>query len=296
MLNCSLFDIKKICGYQNLSWTFQQSFGSSGVMITIWDKDFVEVIDSLVGDYTLSISCINKADNFEWVLTNVYGPNKPIERDDFWMKLDNASRLWDLPWCLGGDFNVILKCDEKKGCNKITKSMRYFANFIYTHDLIDLPMKGTASTVLWLKLKALKEKLKLWNKEVFGITNFKLNLILEEIQTIDVFAEDNILSGSLVNEKIKLKTEFEKVTKMEEISWKIKSNTKWLQEGDRNTSFFISQASSRRRANRIRQLYVNGELTTDRDKLKEHIVGYYENLFTEEEIIRPELWILSLNA
>ncbi|XP_026420529.1 uncharacterized protein LOC113316582 [Papaver somniferum] len=263
--------------------------------------------------------------------------------------------------------------------------MRYFANFIYTHDLIDLPMKGarytwsnrqsnpvmfsldrfllspsfeahfpfssqlakarptsdhipllldifdpylgpspfrfevmwflengflklledwwqsfcfagTASTVLWLKLKALKEKLKLWNKEVFGITNFKLNFILEEIQTIDVFAEDNILSGSLVNEKIKLKTEFEKVTKMEEISWKIKSNTKWLQEGDRNTSFFISQASSRRRANRIRQLYVNGELTTDRDKLKEHIVGYYENLFTEEEIIRPELWILSLNA
>lgn len=115
-------------------------------MITIWDKDFVEVIDSLVGDYTLSISCINKADNFEWVLTNVYGPNKPIERDDFWMKLDNASRLWDLPWCLGGDFNVILKCDEKKGCNKITKSMRYFANFIYTHDLIDLPMKGARYT------------------------------------------------------------------------------------------------------------------------------------------------------
>ncbi|XP_026420155.1 uncharacterized protein LOC113316149 [Papaver somniferum] len=248
----------------------------------------------------MSISCINKADNFKWVLTNVYGPNKPTERDDFWMELDNASRLWDLPWCLGGDFNVILKCDEKKGCTKITKSMRDFANFIYTHDLIDLPMKvsrytwsngqsnlvmsrldrfllspsfeahypfasqlakdeptsdhipllldisdsswgsspfrfevmwflengfiklledwwqsfcfaGTASTVLWLKLKALKEKLQIWNKEVFGITNSKLNLILEEIQDIYGYAEDNILTENMVNEKIKLKKNLKKL-------------------------------------------------------------------------------------
>ncbi|XP_026384917.1 uncharacterized protein LOC113280517 [Papaver somniferum] len=61
---------------------------------------------------------------------------------------------------------------------------------------------------------------------------------------------------------------------MEETSWRIKSNTKWLQEGDQNISLFISNASARRRYNRIRQLYIGNELVSDRE---------YD--FTEEEVL-----------
>ncbi|XP_026377838.1 uncharacterized protein LOC113272162 [Papaver somniferum] len=61
---------------------------------------------------------------------------------------------------------------------------------------------------------------------------------------------------------------------MEQTAWKIKSNTKWFQEGDRNTSFFISNAYARRRYNRIRQLYIGDELVPDR-----------EADFTEEEVL-----------
>ncbi|XP_026431923.1 uncharacterized protein LOC113329172 [Papaver somniferum] len=147
---------------------------------------------------------------------------------------------------------------------------------------------GTPSTVLWLKLKALKEKLKVWNKEVFGHTTTKLNIILSNIQTLDLLGEDNGLTEEERNVHIQNKAEFERISKMEETSWEIKSKTKWLQDGDRNTSFFISNASARRRYNRIRQLYVDNELVSDRKRLQEHIVGFYKTLFTEEEI-RPDL-------
>ncbi|XP_026451679.1 uncharacterized protein LOC113352009 [Papaver somniferum] len=376
MMQCSYWDIKQICGYKNVGWTLQQSVGSSGGMLILWDRDLVEVTDSLVGEYTLSILCTNKADNFQWILTNVYGPNKPVERTEFWVELDNICRYWmNIPWCLGGDFNTVIKCGEKKNCNKITSSMKMFSKFIVEHDLIDLPLKGarytwsngqanpvmcrldrflispsfeqhypfvsqlaqsrptsdhiplvldisdpswgpspfrfevmwflengflqlleewwlslcfagTPSTVLCLKLKALKDKLKVWNKEFFGHTNTKLNSILSDIQTLDGIAEDNLLSDDELQLQLRNKAEFEKITKMEETSWRMKSNTKWLQEGDRNTSFFISNASARRRYNRIRQLYIGNDLVSDRVQLQEHIVDFYKTLFTEEEIIR----------
>ncbi|XP_026438856.1 uncharacterized protein LOC113337381 [Papaver somniferum] len=386
MMRYSSWDIKQICGYKNVGWTLQQSFGSSGGMLILWDRDFVEVCGSLVGEYTLSIHCTNKSDNFQWILTNVYGPNKPVERTDFWIELDDVYRYWsNLPWCIGGDFNTITKCDEKKNCRKITRSMLKFNKFIVEHDLIDLPLKGarytwsngqsnpvmcrldrflispsfeqhyplvsqlakarptsdhipllldisdptwgpipfrfevmwflenvflqllkdwwssfcfagTPSTVLWLKLKALKEKLKIWNKEVFGHTNTRLKSILYDIQKLDDLAENQVLSEEERNAQLQNKAYFEKITRMEEVSWRIKSNTKWLKEGDRNTSFFISNASTRRRHNRIRQLYIGSELVSDRIKLQTHIVDYYKNLFTEEEIIKPDLVGIEFNS
>ncbi|XP_026383279.1 uncharacterized protein LOC113278735 [Papaver somniferum] len=146
MMRCSDHDIQQICGHSNFGWTFQQSVGNSGGMIILWDKYFLEVKESLVGDYSLSIYCVNKHDGFVWVLTNIYGPNKPHERADFWEELDNICGYLDLPWCLGGDFNTIKCCDEKKNCNTITKSMKDFAEFISQHNLIDLPLKGARYT------------------------------------------------------------------------------------------------------------------------------------------------------
>lgn len=100
----------------------------------------------MVGDYTISIASKTKADGFQWVLTNVYGPNKPLERAGFWEELDNVCNYWNLPWCLGGDFNTVLSCDEKTNCSQTTRSMKDFASFIEQHELVNLPLKGARYT------------------------------------------------------------------------------------------------------------------------------------------------------
>ncbi|XP_026396743.1 uncharacterized protein LOC113291422 [Papaver somniferum] len=120
MMQCTSFDVMQICGNSKFGWTFLQFVGSSEGMLIHWYNDFLEVTDSLVGDYTLPISCVNKFDDFAWALTNVYGPKNPIDRDDFWVELDNACSYWDLPWCIGGDFNTVKTCVEKKNCTKLS--------------------------------------------------------------------------------------------------------------------------------------------------------------------------------
>jgi hypothetical protein len=37
----------------------------------------------------------------------VYGPNDDVERRGLWEELAGLMSMWELPWCMGGDFNVV---------------------------------------------------------------------------------------------------------------------------------------------------------------------------------------------
>lgn len=39
------------------------------------------------------------------MFVGVYGPDQGDEVDAFLSKLDDIKAHWDLPWCIGGDFN-----------------------------------------------------------------------------------------------------------------------------------------------------------------------------------------------
>ncbi|XP_070022131.1 uncharacterized protein [Nicotiana sylvestris] len=48
-------------------------------------------------------------------LTAVYAKYNANERQDLWCSLENTHMMIDGPWCIGGDFNVILDPAEKQG-------------------------------------------------------------------------------------------------------------------------------------------------------------------------------------
>jgi hypothetical protein len=75
--------------------------------------------------------------------------------------------------------------------------------------------------------------------------------------------------------------ELERTTLLEEVSWRQKLRALWLREGDKCTKFFHRVANSNRRNNSIEQLVVNGTVCSDQSRIREHIVQFYDNLFTE---------------
>ena len=57
----------------------------------------------------------------------------------------------------------------------------------------------------------------------------------------------------------------------------------WLKDGDRNTNFFHSKASQRRRKNYIKGLYDNdGQWCTNPSQVMEIVLEFYQALFTTQ--------------
>ena len=59
------------------------------------------------GLFTLSYRFKVLEDGFTWIFTGVYGPIVYGRREELWGELGAIRGLWDDPWCVGGDFNVI---------------------------------------------------------------------------------------------------------------------------------------------------------------------------------------------
>ncbi|KAK9286378.1 hypothetical protein L1049_014773 [Liquidambar formosana] len=146
---------------------------------------------------------------------------------------------------------------------------------------------GSSSYVFSKKLKALKDSLKIWNKDVFGNIKESKDRALEVIHSLNEKEGRLELSVEEKASRMDAKAEFARLARLEEISWHQKSRVLWLKEGDKNTKFFHRMANAHKKGNYIRKLIVNGALVKDENIFAREIVDYYENLFYEEEDWRP---------
>ncbi|KAF5175981.1 hypothetical protein FRX31_034433 [Thalictrum thalictroides] len=118
----------------------------SGGMLVVWNKQTVDVLDTRMGVFSISISCRLVDENFLSLHTGVYGLNDKGILVAFWAELD-ATRAWvNYPWCIGGDFNLIRYTHEKMGGTQMTRFMNEFADFERRHELVEYPLEGAHFT------------------------------------------------------------------------------------------------------------------------------------------------------
>lgn len=96
--------------------------------------------------------------------------------------------------------------------------------------------------------------------------------------------------------KAKAKSDLERSTIMEEVSLRQKPRTLWLREDDKCTRFFHRMTNSNRINNSIKSLIVDDTISTDYFEINEHIVQFYNNLYTERLSWRPNLNGLSFES
>ena len=138
-------------------------------------------------------------------------------------------------------------------------------------------VQGSFNYILTAKLKALKQDLKIWNKEVNGNMSTKKLEALAQLGLWDAKEREWPLIIEENEVRRKVMDEFKKWAKMEEISWRQKSRELWLKEGDKNTRFFHKMVNAQRR-NLMAKLRVNGELLVREDSIKEGVANAFQRI------------------
>ncbi|CAL1363580.1 unnamed protein product [Linum trigynum] len=84
----------------------------------------------------------------KWLLTAVYASPHQSQQHSLWRALHHTSQSNDLPWILSGDFNAILKPEEKSGhpSPSTLYKCRVFSDRVNQAELIDLGFSGPRFT------------------------------------------------------------------------------------------------------------------------------------------------------
>ena len=91
---------------------------------------YLYILEEAVSRFLVSCRFKNAVDKFEWAFTGVYGPNSDRNRRLLWEELSSLCNWWNMPWCVGGDFNIVQFPSEHSGCVSFTQAMHQFSDFI----------------------------------------------------------------------------------------------------------------------------------------------------------------------
>ena len=103
----------------------------------------------------------------------------------------------------------------------------------------------------------------------------------------------------------KLEAEINTLLDKEEKMWSLRARVNWLKDEDRNTRFFHSKASQRRRRNYIKGLFdSSGQWTTQPNQVVNTAINIYQQLFTTSNLENlktvlaeiPQLVTVDMNA
>ncbi|GAU48536.1 hypothetical protein TSUD_282880 [Trifolium subterraneum] len=376
--------IQKLWGHKDVEWVAKESIGLSGGLLIMWNAGLFNLKFSFTGDNFLGL-CVECKEGILFII-NIYSPCSLSGKRKLWSDLLEFKQNNEQgEWCLGGDFNVVLKTGERKGSSALCRQNERleFCQFVEAMELCDVPVAGkkfswfsadgtsmsrldrfllsekfidsekvTGQWIgsrdisdhcpIWLlcsnlnwgpkpfkvnncwlehpefkpfvektwnklnvegkkafvikeKLKRLKEELRRWNRDVFGILDLNIENIVRELNEAEgLLAIDG--ANSVTCDVSAINKKFWDQLHFKESLIKQKSRLKWVREGDSNSRFFHASIKSRRRRNQLSILRRGEEWIQGVDNIKSEVKNYFVTNFTEDWHNRPFVHGINFNV
>ncbi|PWA50793.1 RNA-directed DNA polymerase, eukaryota, Reverse transcriptase zinc-binding domain protein [Artemisia annua] len=165
---------------------------------------------------------------------------------------------------------------DRPGCQDLVKLI-----------LEDNNAQGPADLALTMKLRRLRNRLKIWfkkHKQKEDEDEMRLRAEKEEIETM---MEQKDLDDTELWVWAECKKNLEEIELHRSRDIKQKSRVNWASFGDENTAFFHNVVNGRKARNAIPGLEVNGEWVSKPTLVKKEVLRFFKNHFREHYVQRP---------
>jgi hypothetical protein len=116
-----------------------------------------------------------------------------------------------------------------------------------------------------------------WSRNVLGDLEKRIGRLKKELEK---WRRENIGKTQVRKEAV-LRYKLSKLEEQKEIYWKQRAHVHWMKEGDRNTKYFHTVASERKKLNKIVKLKrEDGVVVEEQEAMKEVATNYFSNLFS----------------
>jgi hypothetical protein len=126
-------------------------------------------------------------------------------------------------------------------------------------------------------IKAVSSDLHVWSEEVLGDMQQRIKKLKKELES---YRRANLTQLMVQKEQV-ARYKLERLEEQLDMYWKQRAHVQWLEKGDRNTTYFHSCASERKKWNTVTKLRgEDGVLVEGDEALKRLITNYYTSMFT----------------
>ena len=144
-------------------------------------------------------------------------------------------------------------------------------------------MYGSPFYVWEGKLRRLKADLKAWAKGLSSPMAERIR-IQKALERHQMALEESLVTPDLINREAELQRMYHKACREEEIYWRVKSRTLWLQAGDKNTSFFHKQSQAIKIYNSISEIQMQDQVIKEFSGIKEAAYSFFKNLYSAPDL------------
>ncbi|XP_026453587.1 uncharacterized protein LOC113354476 [Papaver somniferum] len=254
------------------------------------------------------------------LITGVHAASLTTDKRTLWREMEDVSSL-DKPWLTIGDFNAVLREEEKKGgLRPLRISMLEFNNCLHSCGLIQVAksaipkpinvpfralkvwinhpgfltlikeswnnnLQGNPIYIFMSKMKRLKIDIKDWNWSVFGDVNKNLKLAEKEVLDAIIISDQNPEIIHQLNKLVIARGRLEVLVQHQKEITQQKSRVMWLKEGASNSRFFHMNLKLRQSQSMIIQLEnEDGNIISNQRDIAENLVAYFEDKFKFKEV------------